>query len=179
MVTGLPLVTKETPYDVPTRPGAGINKINGVSKQVAIEIRKLQPFNARNEGFSVEQHLLFILNELVNIDKHRMLQLTFLYPTIFGVGVSAPSPNQLEMIPHIPVTWKLEDGTILGHWKIKGVADPSKVNVTVPLIFQILFDDPTVTAVKMADVFQVIAAHHNELSGILNFFDPLLQNPIV
>ncbi|MEI6666085.1 MAG: hypothetical protein WCL53_08030 [Chloroflexota bacterium] len=79
-ITGFPLCTSQSEFDSPRTK----RMINGVSDEVRTLIYEFQPLHQTQKEGDPKAHILYVLNELWNIDKHRLLHVC---STIANVSV--------------------------------------------------------------------------------------------
>jgi hypothetical protein len=111
--TGFPVFTLETKADK-LRPEDryydrdGVRMIDGINPSAAVIIKAAQPF-----GPDYRSNLLYLLNELWNRDKHRLLNFCAAYPLCIMISYAWPGPDaKLDQI-RIPIPPKVKDGTEL------------------------------------------------------------------
>lgn len=94
-VTGFPLCINKSDF-ISTGRGGGQRMIDGVSDDVRALIDRLQPFHQREKGGDPKSHILYVLNELWNTDKHRVLHLCSTIADVAVEDVHAEGRSQIE-----------------------------------------------------------------------------------
>jgi hypothetical protein len=94
-VTGFPMCTTRDDFLANGR-GKGQPMIRSVSDPVRALIDRLQPFHQRETGDKPEAHVLYVLNELWNIDKHRLLHLCSTLADITELDIQKEGRIQIE-----------------------------------------------------------------------------------
>jgi hypothetical protein len=122
--------------------GGGLFQIRGVTNESARAfIKQLQPFRARKAGLDPTLHRFWILNELSNADKHRLLNPL---GVITGAGRFRLNPGgQLTLAPvEVRADGPVEDGAVLARWRIR-LPPGGKGHVTVEgdITYDVAFDE--------------------------------------
>lgn len=84
----------------------GIRMIHGINTRAEAVIKAAQPF-----GPNFQTNLLYVLNELWNTDKHRLLNFCIAYPR--AIQLLFAYPNGTFRDRHIPMPDNVKDGTEL------------------------------------------------------------------
>ena len=105
--TGLPVFRQKKRYEE-----RGLAMIEGINDEAAKIIRGLQPF-----GPDYEKNLLYLLNELWNREKHRLLVLTFVKGIAYKAIYIYPSPPGRTLQVLAPLPSPVEDGAELYRFK--------------------------------------------------------------
>lgn len=113
-----------------TKRGGGLYKIRGLPRNAQASIEEIQPFQRKQ---APRLHLLWVLQELSNWDKHRLLHIT-------NVATGARNLS-LKPSPGVKVDGEIENGAELACFKVTGVPNGSgKVDMEGDIIYGIAFD---------------------------------------
>jgi hypothetical protein len=117
-------------------------KIEGVSTTARDTIESLQPYKTHTP---VELSVLYWINELNRVDKHRLLltvEACVQMATKFGIKTHIPDVEVIGMTPPVPqATRAAKDGAEVFHVQFGRVFDPN-VEVEADFAFQVSFDYP-------------------------------------
>ncbi len=164
-ISGFPVKRYIVGWDKGRLPGAKM--IQGIHPLAAAVIKDAQPFEARHNGGQPERQSLWVLNELWNIDKHRLLHTT----------IVATEIKTLEVIAHelgVQVWVTVNKG-----WTLNQEVELGRVHFSVPPKhpFLVKFDGTTRVAfseaptpdldVRGLSVTEVIACLGNDVVSIL------------
>ena len=124
--------------------GGGLHKIRGVSAKTRTVIEQIQPFNTRKEG---AESILWILQEVSNMDKHRTLHLCRRATEDFRIEIvkDIPLVGGFEWLAPLGI---LEDRTVVARWKpsaLDGDMD-MKAHISFNVVFQdgLLANNPVI-----------------------------------
>jgi hypothetical protein len=115
--------------------GGGRYKIRGLSAPYQALVEKYQPFNYEE---APRLQYLWILHELSNIDKHRLLVLTHAAHGLSQVALEPP-PTMFIAQQDLREDGPLEDGAVLASWQAFGVVQARlavKTNITHYIAFK-------------------------------------------
>jgi len=120
------------------RRNPGGRKITGVDPRVKAIIERLQPYN-RTDG-PADLHPLYLLHNLDNRDKHRVLNLAI--TTVRPQGLNLSNLVNVRHRVLSQATGALEDGTEFARFKLERADDaiPGKVYLNTNLESEITFD---------------------------------------
>ena len=110
--------------------GNGMDQIRGIHPDAKAVVEELQPYH-RGEEFAY--HRLWMLRELSNADKHRLLHPTLLHPAAMGFF-----PDEIDVSD---ITWKLgpvENGAEIARYPFSGEAG-TEMDVKAHFTFRVGF----------------------------------------
>jgi hypothetical protein len=119
------------------RGGGATPKLRGMSRGTRAAIQRLQPYHGRKNP---SLYLLWMLEELSNIDKHRLVHLTS--AAVFGTSfqVSGTGVWRLEGLEVVPGPMK--ENAVVGRFYGE-FAPPPAVEVKANIVPDVLFDKST------------------------------------
>jgi hypothetical protein len=135
--------------------GSGLYKIRGMSRDMRAVVERLQPYHRQKNPSA---RLLWLLEELANVDKHRLLPLTAaaLVGSQFRLSSTSPGPlavHQIEVFPG-----PLKPNAILARFAIDG-APGLDMNVEAHAVMDIAFSqDGEIKALRGESVIATLAA---------------------
>ena len=110
--------------------------IAGVSAQAAVRIEAAQPYRV---GADADKVLTWVIHELSNTDKHRMLPVTTTYSFVGHLRMIRPDRTFVDILPpQEEVREAVHDGMEIARVPI--VDDMGGVDFDVPLGFDVAFD---------------------------------------
>ncbi len=127
--------------------GIGMNQIRGVHPDARVIIESLQPYH-RGEKF--EYHRLWMLRELSNADKHRLLHPTLLQPAAMGFF-----PDEVDLSD---ITWKLgpvENGAEIARYPYSGEVD-AEMDVAAHFTFHVGFRQGSPLPILPTDILNTM-----------------------
>jgi len=139
---------------VPTT-ASGLGKISGVSADARAIIERLQPYHRRqNPGAKA----LWQLYELSNIDKHRLLHVT--YSSLSGSRFRLSSTEPIRFHGYEFVPGRLKRGAVIARWNVSGLPDhPIDMDVDAELVTDVTFDHASpARSVRDQSVMQTLHA---------------------
>jgi hypothetical protein len=129
--SGFPIFLNEAGYDA--RAAA---MIAGVSEEASVRIRAAQPFHA---GQDADRVWTWVLHQLNNTDKHRLIPVTIDYTFVGHVRMTTADGTVTEILPPLEeVRDPLHDGMEIV--RVPAPADVRGVTVDVPFGFDIAFE---------------------------------------
>jgi hypothetical protein len=133
--TEFPIFINEPKFRNTNRPG-GLWKIRGLSDAARKVVESVQPFH-QGEG-EPERHLLWVLHQLNNADKHRSLNLTSAFLGQNEVTLEADGAVTLQRT-QIGGNGPVEDGAELARWSVD-VSGSGKVELKGQIAYGVAFD---------------------------------------
>lgn len=118
-----------------TKRGGGLYKIRGLPAQAIASIEEIQPFQREQ---APDRHRLWVLQELSNWDKHRLLHLTSVVTGARNFSID-PGPGASIEVLQVRDDGEVEDGAELLRFKATGETD-FHVDVRGEIIYDIAFD---------------------------------------
>jgi hypothetical protein len=134
--TEFPIFKDEPLFRNTNRPG-GLRKIRGLRDPAREVVESVQPFH--HSGGEPERHLLWVLHQLSNADKHRSLNLTSAFLGQSEMTLEADGGVALKRI-EIPERGPVEDGTELARWAV-AVSGEGKVELKGQIAYCVAFDE--------------------------------------
>jgi hypothetical protein len=134
--TEFPIFKDEPMFRNANRPG-GLWKIRGLSDAAKGVVESVQPFH--HSGGEPEIHLLWVLHQLSNADKHRSLNLTSAFLGQGELSLEADGGVTLKGT-EIPVGGPVEDGGELARWSV-AVSGEGKVELNGKIAYGVAFDE--------------------------------------
>ena len=134
--TEFPIFKDESKFRNTNRPG-GLWKIRGLSDAAQDVVASVQPFH--HSGGEPERHLLWVLHQLSNADKHRSLNLV---GTALGLGnLSLEADGGVTVkSAEISEDGPVKDGAELARWSVI-VSGNGKVQMDGQIAYGIAFDE--------------------------------------
>ena len=162
--TEFPIFLEEEPYRK-TRRGGGLYKIRGLSPEAKAFVERCQPFTCGNP----KGHFLWILQELSNADKHRLLNFASTY-NIKGDMIMEwePAVSGIEWT-RLTSQGKLEDGAEFFRICVTGASPDTKADVTGQFAYAVLFDESVPSTAKLP-VWRVLEGAGKFVGAVINEF---------
>ncbi len=146
-------------------PKGGLTITGGVIQPILTHVKSLQPYNRGKR-----EDPLFILNELVNIDKHRSVHMLLAYERINSLQLRLPGSE--TVVPSVEEgTVTLEDGAEIAFFPTPLAEDKAEVKVTGLSAGQVVLGEFEVKG-RLPDVTGVLHACLDDV--LLNVFEPFL-----
>jgi hypothetical protein len=142
----------ETPFGFKSQ--ISRNRLRGVSVNAETLIENLQPYNTGKPD--PQFHPLWVLNQLMNIDKHRMLTLASVRGAHLGADIMNPEG---QIIANVPTPDILRDGAHIVIAAPANIIEPEKVSVQFKTQLYVTFEDAPVTDLEMNSI----------MSGLVKF----------
>jgi len=134
--TEFPIFKDEPMFRNTNRPG-GLWKIRGLGDATREVVESVQPFH--HGGGEPERHLLWVLHQLSNADKHRSLNLTSAFLGQSEITLEADGGVTLKRT-QIGASGPVKDGAELARWSV-AVSDEGKVELKGQIAYGIAFDE--------------------------------------
>jgi hypothetical protein len=167
--TEFPIFKEEAMFRNDNRPG-GLWKARGLSPEALAVVDSIQPF--RHAGQEPERHILWVLQELCNTDKHRALNLS---STALGAmdltlkpfgGVTVHRSKVREDGP-------VEDGAELVRWSVS-VKGEGKVEMNGEIAVDVAFNEAG--PAKGESVTRGLDMLGNTVASVINWLDETVQS---
>lgn len=170
--TEFPIFVDEAEFNNSRR--GGLYKIRGITNPEArAVIESAQPYQRRKQGLASEQHLLWVLQELNNIDKHRRPHLSFTAGKLFAATIKPIPGTGTEIVDQ----WTVGDGRLVDdatvvRWTVRDPAEPY-VEVDLQIGFSIGLDEGS--PMGRGDIVDNIHLIGRYIGGIRNRLIPFLR----
>lgn len=172
--TGFPLFVNESDFRAAGRSG-GQRMINGVSDDVRALIERLQPFHAREKGEEPEAHILYVLNELWNTDKHRVLHLCSTIADVSVSDVRAEGRVQIENLV-IREPGRVERAAEIARYRlVHDLPIRGSVKVDAEITYDVALDEAGPLVTRGQSVRKAIPVLGTYVAAVLREFNPLLK----
>lgn len=119
------------------------NRLHGVSVQAKAIIESLQPYQFGQQ--SADLHPLWVLNQLMNIDKHRTLALAAIHAADPGVDIINTSGKVVATVTTATIVRDGADILI----ETTNISEPDKVNVQIKTQLFVAFEDAPVRDIEV------------------------------
>ena len=121
--------------------GSGLYKIRGIAPNVQAEIATVQPFNPPGKDLNP----LWLVHELSNFDKHRMLHLTTTIRgtteiTVTFTFLNSGNRRPLSVTPIFSQTGAVQDGAVVARFRTSGTWPNTEATAESNVVFDIGFD---------------------------------------
>jgi hypothetical protein len=134
--TEFPIFKDEPMFRNTNRPG-GLWKIRGLRDGAREVVESVQPFH--HEGGEPEIHLLWVLLQLSNADKHRSLNLMSAFLGQSELSLEANGGVTLKR-SKVPASGPVKDGAELARWAV-AVRGEGKVQMKGQIAYGVAFDE--------------------------------------
>lgn len=134
--TEFPIFKDEPMFRNTNRPG-GLWKIRGLGDAAREVVESVQPFH--HSGGEPERHLVWVLHQLSNADKHRSLNLTSAFLGQSEVTLESDGGVVLKR-QEISESGPVEDGAELARWSV-AVRGEGKVELKAKIAYGVAFDE--------------------------------------
>lgn len=134
--TEFPIFKDEPLFRNTNRPG-GLWKVRGLSDAAQKVVASVQPFE--HNGNAPERHVLWVLHELCNADKHRSLNLT---STALGTSSLTLEVSGVEVErSQVRADGPVEDGAELARWLVTAPSGYGKVEMNGKITLDVALDE--------------------------------------
>ncbi len=147
----------------------GPRKIRGIVPAAQTVIERLQPYNSGN-GW--ENHALWVLSDLSNIDKHRKLHILLI----------SLVDTALPMLPNVYTQWldiagpcAIKGKTQIAHYKARTLDQRAAVQVNILTAFDIAFERPPLDNFPVVTTLRQISAFVEHT--VIKQLRPFLSSP--
>lgn len=127
-------------------PGSGHGSVKHVPPLAEGFIEKVQPYHPEYGGTSGKESPLWMLDELVNISKHRVIPLMVTALTLTAIDLNFLNAD-IEKFRSYPVG-ELKNGTVLATFRAKAKANYAYVKVKPTLTLRVAFEESSPYGVK-------------------------------
>ena len=152
---------------IPTRQ-SGMHKIRGVAPLAQEIIRDVQPFNRGQP----ERHVLWVLQQYSNIDKHRMLQLTQTAVDVSDMTIQPTGDIQVGMVRQ--AEGPMVSGDELARWQVVRGTEGT-VNVNCRFTIRVAFDHTAPEAARHVGIIDGLESVVSVVEGIGGMLKPFLD----
>jgi hypothetical protein len=134
--TEFPIFKDEAMFRNTNRPG-GLWKARGLSPAALSVVDSVQPF--RHGGQEPDRHLLWVLQELCNVDKHRMLNLSSTALGAMNLTLEAEGSVQVQR-SKVREDGPIEDGAEMVRWSVIASGE-GKVEMNGQIAVDVAFNE--------------------------------------
>jgi hypothetical protein len=162
--------TKDNMFPVCLTPARFISQVKkdrlcGISFKAKTAIERLQPYYAGKPD--PQFHPLWVLNQLMNIDKHRTLALATIRAAHLGADIMN---SDGQVIANVPTPDVLRDGAHIIVDAPGNVSEPDKVSVQFKTQLYVAFEDAPVTDLEMNSIMPGVCKFMKD--SVIPSFEP-------